>query len=226
MECLLEITGLTHRYGSDIVLEDVSLKILENKIVIMRGRTGAGKTTLAKIAALITKPCSEKKIVFLEKDTSFISDEERAQLRLKYIGYVDQSYKLISTLTLLENVILPLRLLGWGKKRALEKSEEVMAELGIKNIMNKYPFQVSGGQRQRTAIARALVKDPKLLVLDEPFSNLDEETTSSVYSLIHRYIRENKAGALITTTDLYTKYNCDEEYMIHNKKLHSVLRED
>ncbi len=216
---------MTHRYGSDIVLEDVSLKILENRIIVVKGRTGVGKTTLAKIAALITKPCSGK-IVFLEKDVSCISDDERARLRLKYIGYVDQSYKLIPTLTLLENVMLPLRLLGWDKKRAFEKSRQVMSNLGIENIMNKYPSQVSGGQRQRTAIARALVKNPKILVLDEPFSNLDEETANSVYSFIYKYVRENKAGALITTTDLYAKYNCDEKYMIRDKKLYPVLKED
>jgi len=214
---ILELRRITHHHGRETVLENISLTIAPREIIVVRGRTGVGKTTLAKIAALLLKP-SMGQVFFMGKNVTEKNSDERARIRLQHIGYVDQTYKLIPTLTILENITLPLRLLGHNKEEAIEKAQKIMEELEIKNTMNKYPSQISGGQRQRAAIARALIKKPKLLVLDEPFSNLDEETTNSVYLLIHRHTREKTAGALIKTTDLYTKYNESAEYIIRDKK--------
>ena len=218
---ILELRRITYRHSGETILENISLTIAPGEIIVVRGRTGVGKTTLAKIAALLLKP-SMGQVYFMGKNVTDKSSEELARIRLQYIGYVDQSYKLIPTLTILENITLPLRLQGYRKDKAIEKALEIMEELGIKNTMNKYPSQTSGGQRQRAAIARALIKNPKLLVLDEPFSNLDEETTKTVYSLIQEYAQREGAGVLIKTTDLYTKYNCDENHIIKNKKLHPL----
>jgi len=218
---ILELRKITYYRSGETILENISLTIASGEIIVVRGRTGVGKTTLAKIAALLLKP-STGQVFYMGEDITDKNREKLARIRLQYIGYVDQSYKLITTLTILENITLPLRLLGHKKEEAIEKALRMMEELGIKNTMNKYPTQVSGGQRQRAAIARALIKNPKLLVLDEPFSNLDEETTEIVYSVIQNYAREKRAGVLITTTDLYTKYNCDEDYLIKDRKLYSL----
>ena len=218
---ILELRKITYYRSGETILENISLTIASGKVIVVRGRTGVGKTTLAKIAALLLKP-SMGQVFYMGEDITDKNREKLARIRLQYIGYVDQSYKLITTLTILENITLPLRLLGHKKEEAIEKALRIMEKLGIKNTMNKYPTQVSGGQRQRAAIARALIKNPKLLVLDEPFSNLDEETTEIVYSVIQNYAREKRAGVLITTTDLYTKYNCDEDYLINDKKLYPL----
>ncbi len=218
---ILELRKITYYRSGETVLENISLTIASGKVIVVRGRTGVGKTTLAKIAALLLKS-SMGQVFFMGEDVTDKNREKLARIRLQYIGYVDQSYKLIPTLTILENITLPLSLLGHNKEKAIEKALRIMKELGIKNTMNKYPTQVSGGQRQRAAIARALIKNPKLLVLDEPFSNLDEETTEIVYSVIQNYAREKRVGVLITTTDLYTKYNCDEDYLIKDRKLYSL----
>jgi len=119
-------------------------------------------------------------------------------------------------------VALPLRLLGVNDEEARKRAEEIMAALGIVDIGERYPEEVSGGQRQRAAIARALVKRPALIVADEPLSNLDDETANRVLELLREYAEKQNAGVLITTTDLSTEYPCTREYILRGGVLHSV----
>lgn len=210
---ILELRNIWFTRGSEHILRNIYLSIREKEIAVVRGRSGVGKTTLAMISALLLKP-SRGEIMFIGREATELKDHERSVLRLKHIGYIDQYYKLLPNLTVLDNVSLPLRLMGWGKREAENKASNILKQLDIYNVRNKYPSQISGGQRQRAAIARALVKEPKLIVADEPFSNLDEETMYKIMMLLKNYVEKERAGVLITTTDLYTKYICSQEYLL------------
>jgi len=218
---VLSLEEVWFSWGPEAVLRGVSLVVGRGDVVLVRGRSGVGKTTLARIAALILQP-SRGEVVFQGRNASKMRSHERDLLRLRYIGYVDQFYRLIPHLTILENVALPLRLLGISDEKARKRAEEIMAALGIADIGERYPEEVSGGQRQRAAIARALVKRPELIVADEPVSNLDDETANRVLELLREYAEEQSAGVLITTTDPSTGYPCTREYILGGGVLHSV----
>ncbi|ADI31970.1 ABC transporter ATP-binding protein [Staphylothermus hellenicus] len=215
---IIELRNICFTRGSEHILRNIYLSIEEKENVVVRGRSGVGKTTLAMISALLLKPSSGE-IMFVGRKITKLRDHERSMLRLKHIGYIDQYYKLLPNLTVLDNIILPLRLMGWKKQEAENEALNLIKQLGIYNVRDKYPLQISGGQKQRAAIARALVKKPKLIIADEPFSNLDEETMHQIMMLLKNYVENNHAGILITTTDLYTKYISNKEYLLEKTTL-------
>lgn len=213
---IISLEGVRVFIGGEEVLRGADLVIREGELVVVRGRSGVGKTTLARVAALLITPSSGR-VSFLGEDVSAAPDRVRSALRLRFIGYVDQHYSLIPSLTILENVALPLRLAGAGKAEALERASETLEALGIGGLANRYPREVSGGQRQRAAIARALVKRPKLVVADEPLSNLDDDTATQVMHLLASYVAKEGAGVLVTTTDLLMDYaGSTREYVLSN----------
>ncbi|MFZ8783831.1 MAG: ATP-binding cassette domain-containing protein, partial [Desulfurococcaceae archaeon] len=158
-------------------------------------------------------------VVFLNRDVSRAGDSERAHLRLRYIGYIDQECALIEELSVRENIELSLRLVGAESSR--DAVREVLEVLGLKGLENRRPRELSGGQRQRVVIGRALVKRPVLLVADEPFAHLDEETARSIMNYIRSLVTSSGMSVLITTTDLYTPLSVDRDYILEN----GVLRE-
>lgn len=200
---LLELRNVSKVVGNELVLVSVSLSLRSGDVLVVRGRSGVGKTTLAKIASLQLVP-DEGSVKFMGVDSTNLNDDLRSLLRLKYIGYVDQEYALLPRLTVYENVELPLALLGVPKKERRDRVRYVLDQVGLGGLEDRYPTELSGGERQRVAIARALVKKPRLLVADEPFSNLDEITTFRIVSLLKNLLPET--AILITTTDLSTDY--------------------
>ncbi len=213
--------NVVKRYGSTEVLRGIDLSISSRDIITIRGRSGVGKTTLCRIASLIEIP-DEGYVEFMGIDVSKASDSLRSSLRLKYIGYVDQHYTLIPHLTVEKNVELPLALLGIERRKRREKVRRVLEMLGLKDKEDRYPHQLSGGERQRVAIARAIVKEPKLLVMDEPFSNLDDETRTIVVEILKSLVRENECALIVTTTDLNFALS-KRTYMLRQGKLEEVL---
>jgi len=199
-------------------LEKIFLAVNPGESVLIKGRSGVGKTTLAKIAALIVEPDSGK-VFFNGISISKLTSRDRAQLRLRKIGYIDQYYTLIPELTVIENVELPLALQGIPRAIRRKRALEIIAEMGLKGKENMLPEKLSGGEKQRVAIARALAKKPALFVGDEPFSNLDDETIDSVYETIVREIRERKMSAIITTTNFELKIKTNKQYILKRKKL-------
>jgi len=196
---VLVLSKIWVRLGPETVLKDVSLVIEPGTVVVVWGRSGVGKTTLARVAALLERP-SRGRVVLRGLDATSLGVDERARLRLRYIGYVDQYYTLAENLTAYENIELPLRLLGVGREERRRRVLEVAEGLGVRELLPRLPRGLSGGQRQRVALARALAKNPALLVLDEPFSSLDEETKLDAIRAI-RGLAEKGAAILITTTD-------------------------
>ncbi len=198
---LLELRNIVKRYGAIEVLKGVSLSIRRGEIVTVKGRSGVGKSTLCRIAALLSVPDSGE-AVFQGIEVGSLSDYRRSKLRLRYIGYVDQQYSLIPTLRVIDNVELPLRLLGVPKSVSRKRAEEILQKLGLGGKEERFPTQLSAGEQQRVAIARALVKEPQLLVMDEPLSCLDDETSATVVELLREYVSSYRCGLLLTTTDL------------------------
>jgi ABC-type lipoprotein export system ATPase subunit len=201
--------------GGDAVLNGVDLEMGFGKVVAVRGRSGVGKTTLAKIVALLLKP-DKGDVVFLGRRVNSLTWDALANLRLRYIGYVDQLCKLVPNITAFENIELPLKMLGVPKRERIERVREVSSLLGIEEKLLRYPNELSGGERQRVVIARALVKKPTVIVADEPFAHLDDETMKVVLEYLNQLAKCNSVATLITTTDLYTPLEVDEEFVMEN----------
>lgn len=183
-----------------VALREVNLKVEEATFVSIVGPSGSGKTTLLNLIGLNDKPTSGK-IFFKGRDISQISGKERRQLRLKNIGFVFQSFNLLSTLSALENVELPMALakkpLGEQRSEALKLLDAV----GLKNRLHHRPKELSLGEMQRVAIARALANHPSLVLADEPTGELDSKTGSEIVNLLSRLCEEQKTTLIVATHD-------------------------
>ncbi len=177
-------------------LKDINLKFEKGEFVSVLGQSGCGKTTLLNIIGGLDIPSSGNMVINGKLTTKFI-ENEWDQLRNKQIGFIFQNYNLLSTLSILDNVALPLRLMGARKKEARKKSLEMLTKVGLKKHVHKLPTEISGGQRQRVAIARALVKDPEIILADEPTGALDSKTGHEILQLI-KQLSEDKLVIMVT----------------------------
>ncbi|MCC6046087.1 MAG: ATP-binding cassette domain-containing protein [Ignisphaera sp.] len=212
---VVSLRAVSKAIGGDTVLNGVDLEIGFGQVILVRGKSGVGKTTLAKIVALLLKP-DKGDVVFLSKRVNDLAWDALADLRLRYIGYIDQLCKLMPNITAFENIELPLKILGIPKRERIERVHEVASLLNIKEKLLRYPNELSGGERQRVAIARALVKKPRVVVADEPFAHLDDETMRTVLEYVKQLAKHNSMAVLITTTDLYTPLDVDEEFVLES----------
>ena len=179
---LLKVSNLEKIYKSRLstnqvhALNNVNFSVEEGEYIAIMGESGSGKTTLLNLLALLDKP-SKGKIILEDKDLSTISDSEISKFRRDHLGFVFQDFNLLDTLTLKENILLPLILAEEDPKNFDKKIMQVARPLRIDEILNKYPYEVSGGQKQRCAVARALITNPKLLLADEPTGALDSNSS-------------------------------------------------
>ncbi len=186
----------------DIVVEaikNVDLAVEEGEFISIYGPSGAGKTTLLNLIGALDKPTSGKIVVF-NHDLAAYDENFLATFRSAYIGFVFQSYNLISTLTAVENVAFVVELAGWERERIKDRSEILLKLVGLEHRANHFPAQLSGGERQRVAFARALANDPPLLLADEPTGNLDVETGLEVVNILKR-IKEEGKTVIVATHD-------------------------
>ena len=187
VECLKKI--YTTRFGGNQVqaLSDVSFSVETGEYVAIMGESGSGMTTLLNILAALDQPTSGK--VFLDgKDLTMVKEREIAAFRRDNLGFVFQDFNLLDTFSLKDNIFLPLVLAGKSPKEMELRLNPIAEQLGITHLLEKYPYEVSGGQKQRAAVARALISKPKLILADEPTGALDSKSTDGlldVFSAIH-----------------------------------------
>lgn len=159
----------TIRFGGNQVeaLKDVNFSVEQGEYVAIMGESGSGKSTLLNILAALDKP-TEGKVFLKEKDLSKVKEKEMAAFRRNNLGFVFQDFNLLDTFSLKDNIFLPLVLSGTSHKEMERRLLPLADKLGIKNLLEKYPYEVSGGQKQRAAVARAVITQPQLLLADEP----------------------------------------------------------
>jgi len=200
---ILEVTGLkktyTTRFGGNRVeaLRSVSFSVEEGEYVAIMGESGSGKTTLLNILAALDKPTGGT--VRLDgKDLSHIKESNVAAFRRDHLGFVFQEFNLLDTFSLEDNIYLPLVLAGKRYPEMKECLAPIAAQLGISDILKKYPYEVSGGQKQRAAVARALITNPRLILADEPTGALDSKATDELLKLFGE-INHNGQTILMVT---------------------------
>lgn len=202
MKYLVEIKGVNKLYKvsntvSFHALRDINLKIKKGEFTAIVGPSGSGKSTLMNIIGLLDKPSSG--IYKLDgEDVSKFPEEKLAKLRNKKLGFVFQSFNLLQRTTSLQNVALPLIYAGIPKREREEKARELLEEVGLEDKICSFPNQLSGGEQQRIAIARALVTNPDIILADEPTGNLDSKSGEEIISILENLNKKGKTILLIT----------------------------
>ena len=193
----------TYRSGDRLlhVLDGVELDLREGEIVGLVGPSGSGKSSLLHAAGLLERPTSGRVLVE-GQDCSDLSDALRTRVRLSAIGFVYQAHHLSPELTAEENVILPQLMAGRSPDQARARARTLLGELGLAERLEHQPAQMSGGEQQRVAVARALANRPRVLLADEPTGNLDPETSAAVFENLRSMVRGQGAAALIATHNL------------------------
>lgn len=203
MRDVVKVHGNTRTRGATRALDRMSLEVYEREFISIMGPSGSGKTTLLNLlAGLDTASGGE---VWLQgEDVSALSNGRLALLRRRQLGFVFQDFNLLDTLTLAENVALPLSLERLSSATIQQRVSATMQFLGIADQMHRYPYEVSGGEQQRAAVARAVVHQPRLLLADEPTGNLDSASARTLLELFQQLNRQRQATILMVTHDPFS----------------------
>jgi len=196
------LSGVRKRYGTGpqavVAVNDVALRVADGEFVALTGPSGSGKSTLLNLIGGLDTP-DDGRVEVGGRNLALLSDDVRSDLRLQHIGFVFQSFNLFPTFTALENVAWPLEFLGCGWRRARERAAEVLVQVGLGSIGARRPADLSGGEQQRVAVARALVTEPHLLLADEPTGNLDSSTGDAILDLLQRLNAHRKLTIVLVT---------------------------
>jgi len=178
--------------SSITILKNVNFKINKGELVSLTGPSGSGKSTLLHIIALLDKPTTGE-VFFKNKNFSKLKDSEKDLVRRNQISIIYQHNNLLSDFTALENVTIPLLNIGYNWSNATKKATKIMSAVNLSKRFNHFPSEMSGGEQQRTAVARALVTEPELILADEPTGNLDRKTAYEIFSLFTKLKSRNRA---------------------------------
>lgn len=200
---MLEVNNLkkvyTTRFGGNKVqaLSDVTFSVEEGEFVAFMGESGSGKTTLLNILASLDRPTSGS-VKLMGEDITAIPDGKLATFRRENLGFVFQDFNLLDTFNLMDNIFLPLVLSGRNYAQMKVRLNPIARRLGIDDILNKFPYEVSGGQKQRAAVARALITDPKLILADEPTGALDSKASDNLLELFDEINADGQTILMVT----------------------------
>ena len=223
---ILKIDSIEKYYGNKgnilKAIDDVSFEVQKGEFVGVMGPSGSGKTTLLSVIATIDE-VSSGHIYLNGKDLTEINKKEIGRFRRENVGFIFQDFNLIDTLTIHENIALALTINKTNKNEIDGKVNSVAKELGIEEILTKYPYEVSGGQKQRTACARALITNPKLILADEPTGALDSRSAQMLIEMISSLNKDFKATILMVTHDSFTASYCDRILFIKDGKIFTEL---
>ncbi len=195
---MISTSGITKSFGELKVLKGIDLEIRENEVVSIVGASGAGKTTLLQIIGTLDYPDSGC-VYYNGNDISRLKGRSLAAFRNKNVGFVFQFHQLLPEFTALENVCIPAYIAGKGKAEAEEKASGLLGFLGLSDRLEHKPSELSGGEQQRVAVARALINDPSVILADEPSGNLDSENKNELHKLFFR-LRDNFGQTIVIVT--------------------------
>lgn len=212
MEAILNVQSVkkSYRMGKVLVpaLRDVSFDVSEGEFLTIFGPSGSGKSTLLHVIGCLDRPDSGE-ILIEGVNVLKLNDDRLAELRLKKIGFVFQFFNLLPRLSALRNVELPLIIAGIPEREAREKAKEMVALMGLEARMNHRPSELSGGEQQRVAMARALINNPKIVLADEPTGNLDTKTGWEIVQLMKKLNQEKKQTFIVVTHDPHIAETAD-----------------
>ncbi len=203
------------------MLKEVSLSVMDGEFVSIRGKSGTGKTTLLKIMGLLEQPDAGE-VKLLGKNVQGLNDGEKSRLRLDSVGFVFQFSNLIPSLTVMENIELPLALSGVAKPKRRERVMELLGYFGLTGLAARFPENLSGGEKQRVGLMRALSNSPKIVLADEPTSSLDDENSALLVDLLSKISLERQVAVVMTSTDLYEKLPTTRDYLLKEGLLRHI----
>lgn len=206
---MIEVKNLTKTFKDGNketrVLKGIDFVSKEQDFVAIMGRSGAGKSTFLYQMSLLDEPTDGS--IFIDgKNVMSLTSEQKTKFRLKELGYVFQDYALLPDLTALENVALPLLMLGEKKALAYKHAKHMLAQVGLENRMDNLPSEMSGGEQQRVSVARAIVHKPKILFADEPTANLDSASSAQVMEIFLQLNKEGQTIIMVTHEEEYAKF--------------------
>lgn len=222
MEAYIKVEDVEKYYGSSGIItkavDRVSFEISKGEFIGIMGESGSGKTSLLNVLATIDTATAGH-IYFEGKDITKMSEDERSEFRKVNLGFIFQNFNLLDTMTLQENIYMPLILNEEKSNDIIKRTEEIINILGIKEAGNKYPYQVSGGQQQRCSCARALVNNPKLILADEPTGALDAQNSENLMELLLEINKKFKTTILMVTHDSFSASYCNRILFLENGKI-------
>ena len=226
MKKIVEGTQIKKIYGAKgnvfTALDNIDLTVYEGEFVGIMGPSGAGKSTLLNVVATIDQPTSGE-ILIDGTNIRSMNEEQLSAFRRDKLGFIFQDYHLLDTLTVKENIVLPLALAKMNVSTLEEKVIDVADRFGIRSILDKYPYQISGGQKQRTAAARAIVTKPSLLLADEPTGALDSKSATDLLESLKDLSEQDHATILMVTHDGFAASYCQRVLFIKDGKLFTEL---
>ncbi|ADL53827.1 ABC transporter ATP-binding protein [Clostridium cellulovorans] len=221
---VLKIKNLKKVYGSKFgglkytALEDINLEVETGEFIGIMGPSGSGKTTLLNLIATIDKPTSGS-ILLEGKDITSLREPQLSAFRREKLGFIFQDFNLLDNMTLKENIVLPLALAKVPYMVIEQRLKDITVKLGIQDILNKYPYEVSGGQKQRGAAARAIISKPSLILGDEPTGALDSKASKELLSALQGINENDNATILMVTHDAFAASYCKRVVFIKDGKL-------
>lgn len=219
----LKMHQISRRYGDLVIIENVDFELASGETVALLGPSGSGKSSLLHIAGLLEAPTEGS--VFIDGiEATSLNDADRTRVRRDALGFVYQFHHLLPEFTALDNVALPLLIAGKSKKAADEEAGRLLTLLGLGERKTHQPGQLSGGEQQRTAIARALANKPTLLLADEPTGNLDPKTSDVVFDALIKIVRNEGLSALVATHDQRLAQRMDRIVAIKDQRLVSIAK--
>ncbi len=223
---ILEANKIHKSYGNKFnkqeVLKGIDVSVVKGEFVSIMGASGSGKTTLLNVLSSIDK-VSHGTIQIEGKEMTGMKEKQLAEFRKNHLGFIFQDYNLLDTLTVKENILLPLSITKASKKEADQKFKTVATELGIYDLKDKYPNEISGGQKQRTSAARAFIHEPSIIFADEPTGALDSKSASDLLNKLSELNQKRKATILMVTHDPVAASYCSRVIFIKDGQIYTQL---